>query len=206
MSTVVRRASANVADYPVLLTRLRETFALGQQRAEAIKVQTYWEAGRLLHEHLRHHEDEPSHGKQVMAKLAASLEVGDDLLYRMLRFYEAFPISARGRKLSWTHYRTLARLPDAKQRLELEARATHENWNAVELAKEVSGLSSPSPPTKTRPSRPAPLLQPKRGQVGLYRIVADGDGLAVDLGLNNLLLENGHARRFDKVVLSDWEE
>ena len=103
-----------MADYPVLLTRLRETFALGQQQAEAIKVQTYWEAGRLLHEHLRHHEDEPSYGKQVIGKLAANLEIGDDLLYRMLRFYEAFPISATWRKLTWTHYRTLARLPEEK--------------------------------------------------------------------------------------------
>jgi hypothetical protein len=24
--------------------------------------------------------------------------------------------------------------------------------------------------------------------------------------LNNLLLENGHARRYDKVTLGDWEE
>lgn len=24
--------------------------------------------------------------------------------------------------------------------------------------------------------------------------------------LNNLLLENGHARRYDKVALEDWEE
>jgi hypothetical protein len=29
---------------------------------------------------------------------------------------------------------------------------------------------------------------------------------AKELFLNNLLLENGHARRYDKVVLEDWEE
>jgi hypothetical protein len=27
-----------------------------------------------------------------------------------------------------------------------------------------------------------------------------------ELFLNNLLLENGHARRYDKVSLADWEE
>ena len=33
-----------------------------------------------------------------------------------------------------------------------------------------------------------------------------GEGGTGELFLNNLLLENGHARRFDKVALSDWEE
>lgn len=32
--------------------------------------------------------------------------------------------------------------------------------------------------------------------------VYDGE----ELFLNNLLLENGHARRYDKVALEDWEE
>ena len=27
-----------------------------------------------------------------------------------------------------------------------------------------------------------------------------------ELFLNNLLLANGHARRYDKVALADWEE
>jgi hypothetical protein len=190
---VRREDPANLADYPVLLTRVRETFVLGQQKAEELKVQTYWEAGRLIHEHLRHHQDEAGYGKQLMLKLARGLGVGDELLYRMLRFYEAFPISSARRKLSWTHYRTLARLPDKKKRLEIESQATRENWDSRKLEKHVSFLTTGTPHSDNAgktgganvPASRIQLLEPKRGKPGIYRIVADGDGLAVDLGFTS---------------------
>jgi hypothetical protein len=194
MPHVTRREDlASLADYPVLLTRVRETFVLGQQKVEELKVQTYWEAGRLIYEHLRHHQSEAGYGKQLIVKLARGLAVGDDLLYRMLRFYEAFPISAARRKLSWTHYRTLARVPDKKKRLEIESQATRENWDSRKLEKHVTfltaGTTSQDSANGGRPqgpsvpaSRRVPLLEPKRGKPGIFRIVADGDGLAVDLG------------------------
>jgi endonuclease YncB( thermonuclease family) len=161
-------------------------FVLGQQKAEELKVQTYWEAGRLIHEHLRHHQDEAGYGKQLIVKLARGLSVGDDLLYRMLRFYEAFPISASRRKLSWSHYRTLARVPDQKKRLQIESLASRESWNAEKLEKHISFLTTGSSATDDeRPARPVPLLESKRGKSGIYRIVADGDGLAVDLGFTS---------------------
>jgi hypothetical protein len=44
MPNVARRTNlASLADYPVLLTPVRETFVLGQQKADELKVQTYWE-------------------------------------------------------------------------------------------------------------------------------------------------------------------
>jgi len=208
MPNAARREDlASLADYPVLLARVRETFVLGQQKAEELKVQTYWEAGRLIHEHLRHHQDEAGYGKQLMLKLARGLGVGDELLYRMLRFYEAFPISSARRKLSWTHYRTLARLPDKKKRLEIEAIATRENWNADKLEKHVRFIADGSSATDDeRPARPVPLLESKRGTPGVYRIVADGDGLAVDLGFASYqALSPAQARDFksgDFITLS----
>jgi hypothetical protein len=189
MANAARREDlTSLADYPVLLARVRETFILGQQKAEELKVQTYWEAGRLIHEHLRHHQDQAGYGKQLILKLAGGLGVGDELLYRMLRFYEAFPISSGRRKLTWTHYRTLARLPDKKKRLEIEAIATRENWNAEKLEKHVSFLTvgTNTPASDGEPvQRRVQLLEPKRGTTGVYRIVADGDGLAVDLGFTS---------------------
>jgi endonuclease YncB( thermonuclease family) len=166
---------------------VRETFVLGQQKAEELKLQTYWEAGRLIHQHLQHHQDEAGYGKQLMLKLARSLGVGDELLYRVLRFYEAFPISSGRRKLSWTHYRTLARVPDKKKRLELETRAARENWNAEKLEKHVSLLTAGNSAANDGESaaRRVHLLEPKRGKPGIYRIVADGEGLAVDLGFTS---------------------
>ncbi len=213
MPTVARREDlASLADYPVLLTRVRETFVLGQQKAEELKVQTYWEAGRLIHEHLRHHQDEAGYGKQLMLKLARGLGLGDELLYRMLRFYEAFPISSARRKLSWTHYRTLARLPDKKKRLEIESQATRENWDSRKLEKHISFLTAGASAASNSgandgrpqgPSRRVPLLEPKRGKPGIYRIVADGDGLAVDLGFTSFQSLNSRSSRRESAQISN---
>jgi endonuclease YncB( thermonuclease family) len=214
MPNAARREDlASLADYPVLLARVRETFVLGQQKAEELKVQTYWEAGRLIHEHLRHHQDQAGYGKQLMLKLARGLGVGDELLYRMLRFYEAFPISSGRRKLTWTHYRTLARLPDKKKRLEIEAIATRENWNAEKLEKHISFLTagatnatlSQDEANGGRPQGPrrVQLLEPKRGTTGIYRIVADGDGLAVDLGFTSYQALNSRSSRRKEAQTSE---
>lgn len=188
MPNVPRRQDdrAGLANFPVLLARVRETFIIGQQKAEELKVQTYWEAGRLIHEHLSHHQDEAGYGKHLMLKLAHGLDVGDELLYRMLRFYEAFPISSGRRKLTWTHYRTLTRLPDKKKRLEIEARATREKWNVEKLEKHVRFIANTSRTTnKETLTRTVPLLEPKRGIVGIYRIGVDGEGCAVDFGFTS---------------------
>jgi len=181
-----RKNLAGLADYPVLLARVRETFVLGQQKIEELKLTTYWEAGRLIHEHLEFHESEAGYGKQCMAKLARSIDVGDELLYRMVRFYEAYPISSSWRKLSWSHFRTLARIPDKQKREELEVLAEREQWDAATLEKQVSFVANVSLPAKNESfGRAVQLLEPKRGTPGIYRIVADGDHCAIDLGFTS---------------------
>ncbi|MBM3833735.1 MAG: hypothetical protein FJ403_10775 [Verrucomicrobia bacterium] len=99
---------------------------------------------------------------------------------------DSLSIFAGWRKLTWSHYRTLARLPDKKQRLELEARAEREEWNAEKLEEHVRFLVEGSPKGDgVQPARPVILLEPKRGKLGIYRIVPDGDGCAVDLGFKS---------------------
>ena len=180
---VARDDTALLADYGVLLDRVQATFALGQQRTEEIKLQAYWDAGRLIHEHLRHHPDKSGYGQQVVGKLALSLGLGQALLYRMLQFYEAYPIFASWRKLGWSHLRTLSRIADKQQRLELETRALREHWNAEQLEKQFQQVTTgANRRDHARPVRPAPSLEAKRGQLGLYRIESVGPGFAVDLG------------------------
>jgi len=182
-SALNRTKASNLADFRVLLDRVRETFVLGQQKIEELKVQTYWEAGRLIHEHILCHRERADYGKEVVLKLARSLSVGDDLLYRMLRFYEAFPISASRRKLTWSHYRTLSRVTDENARLELEKRAARESWTAEELERNVRLAMSRQPESERDGAyASAKLLDPKKGRPGIYRLVSDGEGLAVDLG------------------------
>ena len=92
--------------YPALRERVRRTLLLGQARIERENVHTYWKTGRHIHSYILRHKERAEYGRQVLRKLADDLEVGDELLYRSLRFYQTFPISSARRKLTWTHYRT----------------------------------------------------------------------------------------------------
>ena len=257
---VARDDTALLADYGVLLDRVQATFALGQQRTEEIKLQAYWDAGRLIHEHLRHHRDKSGYGQQVVGKLALSLGVGQALLYRMLQFYEAYPIFASWRKLGWSHLRTLSRIADKQQRLELETRALREHWNAEQLEKQVQGLTTGA--NRRDHDRPVRLVdgdtlwlriwltaslwlkekvrlrgidcpeldtpegkaakrfvetqvkrstaititttKPDKWDRNLCDILLRPAG-GGEVFLNNLLLEQGRARRYDKVTPADWE-
>ena len=78
-SDLVPSGTDTPADLPALIARLSEVFRVGQQQIEAVKVSTYWEAGRLIHGHILHRERRAEYGKQIMPKLAESLALGEHL-------------------------------------------------------------------------------------------------------------------------------
>ncbi|MBM3834681.1 MAG: DUF1016 domain-containing protein [Verrucomicrobia bacterium] len=102
----------------------------------------------------------------------------------LLRFYQAFPILATWPELTWSHYRLLSQVTDAKERHELGAQAAAQKWTARELedriresastaAKTISADTGDNSGTKIR------LLEPTQGKIGIYKIVETHDGLAV---------------------------
>jgi hypothetical protein len=98
-------------------------------------------------------------------------------------------------------------MPDKKKRLQIEAIASRESWNAEKPEKHVGfiadgslvtsegGASSLSRSTAIPASRRVPLLEPKRGKPGIFRIVGDGDGLAVDSGFTSYQSLNPRSSR-----------
>ena len=70
------------AVYPSLRNEILGILQAGKERArlavEREKAQTYWEVGRILHEHLLAHKDRADYGKQAAAReaLEASLNSG----------------------------------------------------------------------------------------------------------------------------------
>jgi endonuclease YncB( thermonuclease family) len=158
------------AGYTALRNKVRETLLLGQQKIEEARVRTYWETGRLINEHVLAHKGRADYGKQVIFKLAEDLEVGDDLLYRVCHFHQAFPNSASWRKLSWSHCRAIMRLPDRKKRLEFIRKAETEEWTAEEL-ESVLRETGPFQPRSLKLVQAAELLVPKRGMPFTYRIL-----------------------------------
>ena len=103
-------------------------------------MERHWQTGRLIHEHLLHHDSRSEYyGRQVIERLAKDLEISDSVLWRCLQFAQRFKILARGREsfpsqLSWTHYRKLITVADDETRLTFLRRAQKSAWTAEELA------------------------------------------------------------------------
>lgn len=180
--------------YDKLLARVRGILLEGQRRIDAERVRTYWEAGRLIDEHILG-RGRGERGKEVILRLAADLRVDDTLLNRCVRFARTYPSlgkSAGWQKFSWSHYRELITVADDRERLKLEKAAVKNEWSADELAvrikEESSRIRDAVPPADQRPDQTR-LIVPLRGKLYTYRLVERPNlspgvesGLLVDLG------------------------
>jgi len=134
METLIFKSSPNVATtYAHLKKEVHATLVQGRQGIEKTKVRTYWQTGKLIHEHVLLHQKRAGYGKQVVGQLALDLEVSDTVLYRCLEFARAYPMFAGRQILTWSHYRALLTVADKKKRALWEARALTLGWSAEEL-------------------------------------------------------------------------
>ncbi len=184
--------------YAELRRRVQTALLVGQRQIDAAKVRTYWETGRLISEHLRLHEQRPEHGTEVMLRLANDLMIHQSVLYRCVRFAQSFPILADRPKLTWAHYRVLIPVEPVAQRKTLERSAIKNGWTCTELEDRIRPLRQESEASAgalpaggngagSNGSGTHKPLVPKRGTVGIYRVVANGDLLSVDLGFTSYL-------------------
>jgi len=182
--------------YATLRKQVEATLLLGQRKIEAAKVETYWKAGKIIQQHILHHQDRADYGSEVLKRLAKDLNISESVLHRCFQFaqtYPRLPIFARGQKFSWSHYRRLITVSDAKQRLLLEKVASKNAWSAEELAARIKAGRSEeeedSAPT-LRSGQGFALLTPLRGLLYTYKLITrktlgvgeNESGLLVDLG------------------------
>jgi len=189
-------------EYTSLLKRVRAVLLEGRRQIEEAKVQTYWNTGKLIQDHLLQSKDRSEiYGTRLIKKLARDLEISDRVLYQTLQFYQAFPKIVNARSLSfsrltWTHYRSLARVSDEKTRLELADRAQKGNWTSGLLEEKIKleGPARKDEPAKNKNDKkniPAANLIPKLGTLYAYRLVKHESvhtgkpELKIDLGFNN---------------------
>lgn len=91
--------------YLTLRKQVEEPLLAGQRQIEQAKVQTYWETGRIIHQHILKHSDRAEYGSEVIARLAKDLGVDRTVLNRCFRFaqtYPRLPISAGRHKFTWS--------------------------------------------------------------------------------------------------------
>jgi micrococcal nuclease len=127
----------------------------------------------------------------------------------MLEFAQAYPISPTSGQLTWSDYRELLSLNDAKQREEVSRKAASENWDTKQIRSEVKRINQ-----KNRTGiEPVKRLIATPGKPGTYKVILAKEGpyageLALDLGFSNYVrlaeaVENAsHFKEGDVVQLA----
>ncbi len=111
-------------------------------------VLTYWNVGKRIVEQEQNGNPRAEYGTAMMDALAAELtkEYGKSYSKRNLqyfrKFYQCFPdveiVNACVHNLTWTHFRSLLRVPDEDARIWYMSEAAHENWNVRTLDRNIS--------------------------------------------------------------------
>lgn len=186
----------DLAVYPVLVRRVREAIAEGKRRAEDAveteKVRDSWEIGKLIHEHILLNKDRADYGQQVLKRLSADIGMSITELQYMVQFAKTYPISPAPGKLTWSKYRDLLAVNDSAEREKLITQAVKNKWSDDELRREI-GKRKAAKKITTTDIPVEELLQPKRGKLGVYRVIEVGKKKAYDLGFSTYLEVKGRA-------------
>ena len=131
-----------IEGYSSLLKDIKSILQKGLTKAykavDNIKVQAYWQIGeRIVREEIN--QKRAGYGKEVIKKLSVDLTIHERTLYRILKFYKAYPILTTVlSELSWSHYLILIDFNDNQQRKFYEAMSVKESWSVRELKKRVN--------------------------------------------------------------------
>lgn len=201
--SIVRQVKSDLSSYPVLRRKVQETLLVGQKKIEDAKVRTYWQTGKLVHEHILLNKDRADYGSTVIQKLSGDLGIGRNVIYRAVQFFRAFPIVATSPQLTWSHYVELSKVSDKKTRLLYASLAEKKGWDTRRLAGKIREEIRDLKALKSE-KIPAPRLVPKLGELYTYRLVetekVNGKAAAplqIDLGFNNhYLLTERECRGF----------
>ena len=134
--------TSGISGYKNLLQELKGIMDKNQCRAyqavDNIKVQTYWQIGeRIVREELKNKE-RADYGKYLINNLAVDLRIEKKLIYKIVKFYEVYPIVASlMRQLSWTHYYQLIDIKDDIQRTFYENKTIANSWSVRELHRQI---------------------------------------------------------------------
>ncbi|MHB8903625.1 MAG: DUF1016 N-terminal domain-containing protein [Patescibacteria group bacterium] len=101
-------------------------------------VQAYWQVGeRIVREEMKNRE-RAEYGKYLVNKLSIDLGIERRMMYRIVRFYEIYPIVVSLiPQLNWTHYYWLVDIKDNKERKFYEQKIIVNSWSVRELRKNI---------------------------------------------------------------------
>ena len=137
--------------YQPIITEIKEIISAGQQNAysaaNTAMVLTYWHIGKRIVEQEQEGSERAEYGKRLIPVLSEELkkEFGKSYSERNLhyfrKFYLYFPdkqiVNACVHNLSWTHFRSLLRVPDENARIWYMREAANEGWNYRTLDRNI---------------------------------------------------------------------
>jgi len=169
--------------YDQLLGDVRQILAAARDRAyqaiDNLRVQAYWQVGeRIVREELRQ-GGRADYGERIVARLAADLGFGRSDMYRIVRFYRAYPVmTALDQRLSWTHYTVLIDVTDTAARRFYEGWSIRETWSVRELRAQIRddrySRSLEAPDGAAVPARVVPASRPTEVFRALYDVALPG--------------------------------
>ncbi|HEA84078.1 MAG TPA: DUF1016 family protein [Thermodesulfobacterium geofontis] len=127
--------------YDNLLNDIKSILQKGLTKAykavDNIKVQTYWQIGeRIVREEIN--QKRAGYGKEIIKRLSIDLNIHERTLYRILKFYRAYPILTTVlSELSWSHYLILIDIDDNQQMKFYEKMSVKESWSVRELKRRL---------------------------------------------------------------------
>jgi predicted nuclease of restriction endonuclease-like (RecB) superfamily len=147
-------AGATSPLYQQVRAVLEEARSTAHRAVNTAMVRAYWHVGRLIVEHEQGGRRRAAYGEALLEDLSRRLMADfgrgftvTNLAY-MRQFYLAFPIfhALRGElpelrpELSWTHYRSLLRVPDSAARSWYMDEAANQQWSTRQLDRQISVL------------------------------------------------------------------
>jgi endonuclease YncB( thermonuclease family) len=175
-----------VTTYDELLASIRKARNDSQARLEAAaeqeKVREAWETGKLIDEHILHHQERAEYGRQVIMRLAKDLTTSQTELSFMLQFARAYPIYSPANNLSWAHYRELLAVNDPKERDEVTKKASENHWTRDRIRQEVKARKRKANGSANASEGPVLLDPVTPGPLDTYQIVRLKNTLKIDLG------------------------
>lgn len=182
--------SPALASYVQLREKVRETLLEGQRKIEEAKVQTYWQTGKYIHEHILFHKDRAGYGDEVMIRLSDDLEIDLSVLKKIRKFYRLFQKGATWHLLVWGHYRALLSVEDEAERYKLAETASKNDWPVRRLEIEVRNRNWAKRIVESDDEKPAQLPPVTLGPFHTYKIIRPETihekerGLVLDMGFS----------------------
>ncbi|MFH0752334.1 MAG: PDDEXK nuclease domain-containing protein [archaeon] len=194
----------NPLTYDALLKDVKSILQKGITKAykavDNIKVQTYWQVGeRIVREELGR-KDRADYGKKIIDNLAVDLGFKRAELYRIVQFYETYPIVASlTRQLSWTHYRTLITLKKEDERRFYEVQSVIESWSIKKLKVKIKSQEYEKAKKSGKIVTKLPLQLPSPEDV--FKDSYNWDFISLEEGHSEKQLEDSLLNNIQNVLL-----